>query len=71
MHSCSLKCQSDQQRLEDPAFLSLTCRLFLYIFIYLNVHMFFVQTIAALFSLSFKLHYLPLFLKVAFFNNDV
>ena len=62
MHSYSQKCQSDQQRLEVLMYLSLTYRFFsLYLlFTWMCTH--FVQNIAALFSLSLKLHYLPLFL---------
>lgn len=63
MHSYSQKCQSDQQRLEVLMYLSLTYRFVfsLYLlFTWMCTH--FVQNIAALFSLSLKLHYLPLFL---------
>lgn len=66
MHCCSQKCQSDQQRLEILMYLSLTYRFVSFIsFIYLNVHTYVQKkqkkNIAALFSLSLKLRFLPWF----------
>lgn len=62
MHSYSQKCQSDQQRLEVLMYLSLTYRFFSFYLLFTWMCTHFVQNIAALFSLSLKLHYLPLFL---------
>lgn len=63
MHSYSQKCQSDQQRLEAlivTVFDSQISFFFISLFTWMCTH--FVQNIAALFSLSLKLHYLPSFL---------